>query len=77
MAVASPTTTQPIEVKKVDDSNNAAAAPKKRRRRAPATGATEDCFSCKKRSVKCDRRRPYCGQCVEIGKECTGYRTTL
>jgi len=77
MAVASPTTTQPIEVKKVDDSNNAAAAPKKRRRRAPATGATEDCFSCKKRSIKCDRRRPYCGQCVEIGKECTGYRTTL
>ncbi|KAJ4991075.1 fungal transcriptional regulatory protein [Stagonosporopsis vannaccii] len=77
MAVASPTTTQPIEVKKVDESNNAAAAPKKRRRRAPATGATEDCFSCKKRSVKCDRRRPYCGQCVEIGKECTGYRTTL
>ncbi|KAJ4333572.1 hypothetical protein N0V87_007509 [Didymella glomerata] len=77
MAVASPTTTQPIEVKKVDDSNNAAAAPKKRRRRAPATGATEDCFSCKKRSVKCDRRRPYCGQCVEIGKDCTGYRTTL
>ncbi|KAJ4405596.1 hypothetical protein N0V91_005114 [Didymella pomorum] len=77
MAVASPTTTQPIEVKKVDDSNNAATAPKKRRRRAPATGATEDCFSCKKRSVKCDRRRPYCGQCVEIGKECTGYRTTL
>ncbi|KAH6618890.1 fungal-specific transcription factor domain-containing protein [Boeremia exigua] len=77
MAVASPTTTQPIEVKKVDDSNNAAAAPKKRRRRAPATGATEDCFSCKKRSIKCDRRRPYCGQCVEIGKDCTGYRTTL
>jgi hypothetical protein len=27
--------------------------------------------------VKCDRRRPYCGQCVEIGKECSGYRTTL
>lgn len=55
----------------------AAAAPRKRRRRAPATGATEDCFSCKKRQVKCDRRRPYCGQCVEIGKECSGYRTTL
>jgi hypothetical protein len=78
MAV-SPTTTQVAEPQKVvaTANNNAAAAPKKRRRRAPATGATEDCFSCKKRQLKCDRRRPYCGQCVEIGKECSGYRTTL
>ncbi|KAF1978076.1 hypothetical protein BU23DRAFT_413943, partial [Bimuria novae-zelandiae CBS 107.79] len=57
--------------------NNAAAAPRKRRRRAPATGASEDCFACRKRGVKCDRRRPYCGQCIEMGKECSGYRTTL
>ncbi|KAH3946006.1 hypothetical protein HBI56_077320 [Parastagonospora nodorum] len=78
MAV-SPTTTQVAEPQKVVEAttNNAAAAPRKRRRRAPATGATEDCFSCKKRQLKCDRRRPYCGQCVEIGKECSGYRTTL
>ena len=77
MAV-SPTTTQVAEPQKVEAAtNNAAAAPRKRRRRAPATGATEDCFACKKRQVKCDRRRPYCGQCVEIGKECSGYRTTL
>ncbi|QRC94219.1 hypothetical protein JI435_405400 [Parastagonospora nodorum SN15] len=78
MAV-SPTTTQIAEPQKVVEAttNNAAAAPRKRRRRAPATGATEDCFSCKKRQLKCDRRRPYCGQCVEIGKECSGYRTTL
>jgi hypothetical protein len=77
MAV-SPTTTQVVEPQKVETStNNAAAAPRKRRRRAPATGATEDCFACKKRQMKCDRRRPYCGQCVEIGKECSGYRTTL
>ncbi|KAF2141392.1 uncharacterized protein K452DRAFT_201073, partial [Aplosporella prunicola CBS 121167] len=54
-----------------------AAAPKKRRRRAPTTGATEDCFACRKRQVKCDRRRPYCTQCIDMGKECTGYRTTL
>ncbi|CAO2650836.1 Nn.00g091330.m01.CDS01 [Neocucurbitaria sp. VM-36] len=76
MAVS--TTTQP-EAQKVEATTNnaAAAAPRKRRRRAPATGATEDCFACKKRQVKCDRRRPYCGQCVEIGKECSGYRTTL
>ncbi|CAI9630059.1 unnamed protein product [Alternaria burnsii] len=81
MAVSS-TTAQPAEVvQKADttatNTSNAAAAPRKRRRRAPATGATDDCFACKKRQVKCDRRRPYCGPCVDIGKECSGYRTTL
>ncbi|KAH8710067.1 fungal-specific transcription factor domain-containing protein [Phaeosphaeriaceae sp. PMI808] len=79
--VVSPPTTQAAEPQKVESATNnaaaAAAAPRKRRRRAPATGATEDCFACKKRQIKCDRRRPYCGQCVEIGKECSGYRTTL
>lgn len=70
--------TQPAEAQKPENTTNtAAAAPRKRRRRAPATGATEDCFACRKRGVKCDRRRPYCGQCIELGKECTGYRTTL
>ena len=54
-----------------------AAPPRKRRRRAPATGATEDCFTCRKRKTQCDRRRPYCTQCIELGKECSGYRTTL
>ncbi|KAF4313997.1 hypothetical protein GTA08_BOTSDO00345 [Botryosphaeria dothidea] len=56
---------------------NQPVAPRKRRRRAPATGATEDCFTCRKRQAKCDRRRPYCTQCIELGKECSGYRTTL
>jgi hypothetical protein len=27
--------------------------------------------------VKCDRKRPYCTQCIDIGKECSGYKTTL
>lgn len=57
--------------------NPAAAAPRKRRRRAPATGATEDCFTCRKRQTKCDRKRPYCTQCIDMGKECSGYRTAL
>ncbi|KAK7524855.1 fungal-specific transcription factor domain-containing protein [Phyllosticta citriasiana] len=56
---------------------NSAATPRKRRRRAVATGATEDCFTCRQRQAKCDRRRPYCTQCIEMGKECSGYRTTL
>ncbi|KAK8258252.1 fungal-specific transcription factor domain-containing protein [Phyllosticta capitalensis] len=54
-----------------------AATPRKRRRRAVATGATEDCFTCRQRQAKCDRRRPYCTQCIDMGKECSGYRTTL
>jgi hypothetical protein len=50
---------------------------RKRRRRAPASGATDDCFACTKRNTKCDRRRPYCSPCLEIGKECSGYKTQL
>ncbi|TKA32755.1 hypothetical protein B0A50_00980 [Salinomyces thailandicus] len=55
----------------------AAPPPRKRRRRTAAGGATDDCFTCSKRSVKCDRKRPYCTQCIDIGKECSGYKTTL
>lgn len=54
-----------------------APPPRKRRRRTAASGATDDCFSCRKRSVVCDRKRPYCTQCIDIGKECSGYKTTL
>lgn len=53
------------------------SAPRKRRRRAPASGAADDCFACVKRNTKCDRRRPYCSQCLEFGKECSGYKTQL
>ncbi|KAF8474591.1 fungal-specific transcription factor domain-containing protein [Kalaharituber pfeilii] len=56
---------------------NPASAPRKRRRRAPATGAAEDCFTCTANGTKCDRRRPYCGPCLEIGTDCKGYRTQL
>lgn len=56
---------------------DASASARKRRRRAPAGGATDDCFTCTKRSVKCDRRRPYCSQCLEVGNECSGYKTQL
>ncbi|KAH6611299.1 hypothetical protein Trco_001319 [Trichoderma cornu-damae] len=56
---------------------DAAATIRKRRRRAPAGGAADDCFTCSKRNIKCDRRRPYCSQCLEIGNECSGYKTQL
>ncbi|KAK6071685.1 hypothetical protein SCUP234_09606 [Seiridium cupressi] len=52
-------------------------AARKRRRRAPAGGAADDCFACVKRGAKCDRRRPYCSQCLEVGNECSGYKTQL
>ncbi|RYP72151.1 hypothetical protein DL771_004385 [Monosporascus sp. 5C6A] len=54
-----------------------AQAARKRRRRAPAGGAADDCFTCIKKNTKCDRRRPYCSQCLEIGNECSGYKTQL
>ena len=50
---------------------------KKRRRRAPATGAAEDCFTCRSHGIKCDRRRPYCGPCLDSNQDCKGYRTQL
>ncbi|KAJ5020518.1 fungal-specific transcription factor domain-containing protein [Bipolaris maydis] len=68
-------TTQPVEADKVQGTTT--TNPSTHCRHTPATEPPKDCFACKKRQVKCDRRRPYCGQCVEIGKECSGYRTTL
>lgn len=62
---------------KVEPPSMAASAGPKRRRRAPATGAAEDCHTCRKTQAACDRRRPYCSQCLELGKDCSGYRTTL
>ncbi|KAI1075830.1 fungal-specific transcription factor domain-containing protein [Whalleya microplaca] len=59
------------------NSSKDAQAARKRRRRAPTGGAADDCFTCIKRSTKCDRRRPYCSQCLEIGNECSGYKTQL
>ncbi len=50
---------------------------RKRRRRAPASGASDDCFACTKRNIKCDRRRPYCSPCLEVGNDCSGYKTQL
>ncbi|CAL3965883.1 unnamed protein product [Diplocarpon coronariae] len=52
-------------------------AQRKRRRRAPASGALDDCFACTKRGIKCDRRRPYCSPCLEVGNDCSGYKTQL
>ncbi|KAJ9148390.1 Acriflavine sensitivity control protein acr-2 [Pleurostoma richardsiae] len=73
MTVPLPTPSNPAK----GDAAVAAAAVRKRRRRAPAGGAADDCFTCSKRNVKCDRRRPYCSQCLEVGNECSGYKTQL
>ncbi|KAF2157421.1 hypothetical protein K461DRAFT_273597 [Myriangium duriaei CBS 260.36] len=67
----------PPPVPEVKSSTTASAAPRKRRRRTAASGAAEDCFTCRRRATQCDRKRPYCTQCLEAGKECSGYRTTL
>lgn len=54
-----------------------ATAPRKRRKRTTTGGAPDDCFACAQNGVKCDRRRPYCSQCLDRGKDCSGYKTTL
>ncbi|KAK2794674.1 hypothetical protein FQN51_000772 [Onygenales sp. PD_10] len=69
---------QPLKTEKVDKSNSfMAPAPRKRRRRTVSNGAADDCFTCANRHVKCDRRRPYCTQCLGLGGQCSGYKTTL
>lgn len=68
--------TAPINAPPASTAKDAASA-RKRRRRAPAGGAADDCFTCAKRNVKCDRKRPYCSQCLEIGNDCSGYKTQL
>ncbi|KAF7616153.1 fungal-specific transcription factor domain-containing protein [Aspergillus flavus] len=51
--------------------------PRKRRKRTVVTGAAEDCFTCARQGFACDRRRPYCSQCLDHGRECSGYKTKL
>ncbi|KAI4233967.1 MAG: hypothetical protein L6R40_006893 [Gallowayella cf. fulva] len=58
-------------------SEQAPTSPRKRRRRAPTTGAADDCFACQEKQLTCNRRRPYCTQCLDQGKDCSGYKTTL
>ncbi|KAK6541387.1 hypothetical protein TWF694_007200 [Orbilia ellipsospora] len=62
-------------------SNTATTSPTqiktKRRRRAPPSGASEPCHTCRQNNRVCDRRRPYCTQCIETKGTCSGYRTQL
>ncbi|KAL2800544.1 fungal-specific transcription factor domain-containing protein [Aspergillus keveii] len=62
---------------KIRKSSSAAVAPRKRRKRTVVTGAAHDCFTCAKSGSSCDRRRPYCSQCLDQGLDCPGYKTTL
>lgn len=56
---------------------DAKVSPRKRRKRAPTAGAAADCFTCSSLELQCDRRRPYCSQCLDQGKDCSGYKTQL
>ncbi|KAJ5653866.1 hypothetical protein N7490_000869 [Penicillium lividum] len=69
---------QPKEIAKGKSRKTDPNAPvRKRRKRTVVSGAPDDCFTCSKRGARCDRRRPYCSQCLELGRECSGYKTTL
>lgn len=50
---------------------------KKRKRKTTGGGAADDCFTCSNAGLNCDRRRPYCSQCLDRGRDCAGYKTTL
>ncbi|KAJ3547840.1 hypothetical protein NM208_g1309 [Fusarium decemcellulare] len=36
-------------------------------------GASRGCMTCRQRRVKCDERKPWCRQCLLLGRECAGY----
>ena len=36
-----------------------------------------DCLACKQLQRKCDRKKPYCTQCIEHSKDCSGYKNAL
>ena len=60
-----------------EKSGKSPTSPRKRRKRTPTSGAADDCFACQEKQSKCDRRRPYCTQCLDQGKDCSGYKTAL
>lgn len=70
-----------MAIPEVHDSSVPAVAPSimpcRKRRRTPVTGAACDCFTCIGQNIRCDRKRPYCSPCLERGKDCAGYKTTL
>ncbi|OJJ50233.1 hypothetical protein ASPZODRAFT_22905, partial [Penicilliopsis zonata CBS 506.65] len=35
-------------------------------------GLSKGCQTCRRRSIKCDERRPECSQCVKAGRTCPG-----
>ncbi|KIW88754.1 uncharacterized protein Z519_10801 [Cladophialophora bantiana CBS 173.52] len=37
-------------------------------------GPSKGCHSCRKRRVKCDEKRPQCGNCFKRKQQCPGYR---
>ncbi|KAF2640389.1 hypothetical protein P280DRAFT_401158 [Massarina eburnea CBS 473.64] len=41
----------------------------------PYTGKpSKGCGTCKSRRIKCDEKRPICGNCIKSGRDCPGYR---
>ncbi|KAL4930886.1 transcription factor domain-containing protein [Aspergillus undulatus] len=62
---------------KVHKPSPPSAPVRRRRKRTVVSGAAHDCFTCARSGSPCDRRRPYCSQCLEHGVECAGYKTTL
>ncbi|KAI1411941.1 hypothetical protein F5Y13DRAFT_53151 [Hypoxylon sp. FL1857] len=43
------------------------------KRRANHSKVRTGCVTCKRRRVKCDERKPYCGRCEKSGYVCAGY----
>jgi hypothetical protein len=77
-AMASALNPENEQASKISKPSTSTPTQRKRRKRATGNnGAADDCFTCASRKTKCDRRRPYCTQCLNLGRNCSGYKTTL
>ena len=64
------------DVDSVDRATSAASDPAAPSQKRPRDNA-ENCFTCADLHIECDRKRPYCTQCMVKGKGCQDYRTPL
>ena len=71
---------------KTSRSRRCNAGQKRRRLQGPATLQISQyprlttfysCWTCRKRKVKCDTRRPSCGRCTKANLDCGGYDVEL
>ncbi|PUU75460.1 hypothetical protein B9Z19DRAFT_926392, partial [Tuber borchii] len=40
-------------------------------------GRSKGCNTCRKRKIRCDQKRPECGNCIKSNRACAGYHRAV